>query len=122
MSLHYLEFDYSEDAEGVGTFEAMASVGPAQVPAVHAEVAQVLAWAFQTFPDGHGPVGEGYEWDHDLQGQQEFTAAESLCFDERTGRLSTQLQPLGQPRHTVTLSLSGTPAFCEALRTRFGLG
>ena len=87
MTLNYLEFDYSEDAEGIGTFETLASVSPSQVAAVHAEVAEVLAWAFRTFPDGHGPVAEGFEWDHDLQGQREFTAAESLCFDERTGRI-----------------------------------
>ena len=43
MTLNYLEFDYSEDAEYMGTFEALASVSPAQVAAVHAEVAEVLA-------------------------------------------------------------------------------
>lgn len=122
MTLNYLEFDYSEDAEYMGTFEALASVSPAQVAAVHAEVAEVLAWAFRTFPNGHGPLNEGFEWDHDLQGQREFTAAESLCFDERTGRITTQAHPPGTPRHTVILSVSGTPAFCDALRTQFDLG
>ena len=39
MTLNYLEFDYSEDAEGIGTFETLASVSPSQVAAVHAEVA-----------------------------------------------------------------------------------
>lgn len=122
MTLNYLEFDYSEDAEGIGTFETLASVSPSQVVAVHAEVAEVLAWAFRTFPDGHGPVAEGFEWDHDLQGQREFTAAESLCFDECSGRITVEPQPPGTPRHTVSLSLSGTPAFCDALRTQFDLG
>ena len=122
MTLQYLEWDYSEDAEGIGTFEALACVSPAHVAALHAEVAEVLGWAFDTFPDGHGPVAEGFEWDHDLQGQREFTAAESLCFDERTRRITTTLHPPGTPRHTVSLSLSGTPTFCEAMRARFELG
>lgn len=41
MLLHYLNFDYSEDTEGTGTFEAMASVWPDQVAAVHAEIVVV---------------------------------------------------------------------------------
>ena len=45
MTLNYLDFDYSEDADGTGTFDAMASVLPAQLPALHAEITQVLAWA-----------------------------------------------------------------------------
>ena len=34
MDLNYLDFDYSEDADGVGTFDAMASVAPAQIAAL----------------------------------------------------------------------------------------
>lgn len=122
-TLTYLDFEYSEDADGVGTFEAMASVtGPAQVAAVHAEVAQVLSWAHRHFGDAHGPVGEGFDWDHDLQGQAEYTAVEVLHFDEGTGRISAQLQPPGVPRHSVTLSISASPAFVDAFRAAFALG
>ena len=42
MSLNYLDFEFSDDTEGVSTFEAMASVGPSQIAAVQGEVAQVL--------------------------------------------------------------------------------
>ena len=45
MSLQYLDFEYSDDTEGVGTWDAMASVSPNQVTAVQAEVARVLGWA-----------------------------------------------------------------------------
>ena len=38
MTLDYLDFDYSEDTEGVGVFDAMASTGAEQVAAVRAEV------------------------------------------------------------------------------------
>ncbi len=122
-ALNYLDFEHSEDADGVATFEAMASVvGAAQVAAVHAEVAQVLSWAHRHFGDSRGPVDEGFDWDHDLQGQAEYTAVESLHFDEATGRISAQLQAPGVPRHSVTLAISASPAFADAFRQAFALG
>ena len=42
MTLNYLDFDYSEDTEGVGVFDAMATIGPQQVGAVHAEIEQLI--------------------------------------------------------------------------------
>jgi hypothetical protein len=36
-------------------------------------------------------------------------------------QLSVEAGPPGKPRHTVTLSLSGAPAFCEAFMQQFGL-
>ncbi len=96
MTLNYLIFDHSEDTEGIGTFEAMASVSPDHLDAVKAEVALVLAWAFAAFPGGHGPLDQGFEWDHDLQEQQESSAL-----------------------HTVTLWLSGGADFCRAFAERF---
>ena len=119
MTLRYLEFDYSEDTAGVGTFEAMASVGPAQLAAVHAEVVRVLDWAHDTFGESRGPVGEGGDWDYDLQGQCETSCDEDLTYDIATRQLRTRTGPPGPPRHTVTMALSGTPAFCEAFRQRF---
>lgn len=98
--LNYLIFDHSEDTEGLGTFEAMASVTSPHIAAVQDEVAQVLAWAHAAFPQGHGPLEEGFAWDHDLQARQEPTAG-------------------GTPLHTINLSLSGSEAFCRAFRERF---
>lgn len=121
MSLQYLEFDYSEDGHGHGSFEAMASVPAARVAALHAEVAQVLAWAQQAFPDAHGPLEEGGEWDYLLEGQQEWSAPMTLHYDESGQRLRGELGSAGEPRHTVTLSLSGSAQFCEAFRQAFGL-
>jgi hypothetical protein len=121
MSLDYLIFDYSDSTDGTGTFEAMVSVGPQHVPAVHAEVAAVLAWCHARFGSDCGPVGEGFTWDAELQGQQEFSAREDLHFDVATGRLSARLMPPGTPRHTLTLTLTGDEAFCEALRSHFAL-
>jgi hypothetical protein len=67
MTLDYLIFDASDDGEGTGTWEAMASVRAADVPAVMAEVRAVLAWAEQYSPGPRGPLDEGGLWDADEQ-------------------------------------------------------
>lgn len=95
--MHYLSFDLSEGDDGIVTLEAMASTEAAQHPAVLAEAQRVLDWAWQHFPQGHGPVEEGMDWDHDLQVVVE-----------------------GDRWHTVTLALTGSPAFVEAFLGRFG--
>ncbi|MBT2299553.1 hypothetical protein J7E70_03650 [Variovorax paradoxus] len=97
MTLNYLDFDYSEDTEGIGVFDAMAATAPDQAAAVDAEIALVLDWASASFPDRRGPVGDGGDWDYDLQDMQE-----------------------GGWR-TVTLSISGTREFCAAFSLRFAL-
>ena len=97
--LRYLDFDYSEDTEGHGTFDAMASTAPEKTHEVRAEIAQVLAWAQANFPDARGTLDDGATWDYDLQETREDPG-----FD------------------TVTFSLGGTADFCTALREHFALG
>ena len=65
MSLRYLEFDYCEDADGAGTFDALATTATDHNPAVLAEVAVVLAWAHDAFDAQRAPLDEGGEWDYD---------------------------------------------------------
>ena len=67
MSLHYLIFDASDDGEGTGSWEAMASVRAADVPAVLAEVQAVLTAAERLAPGPRGPLDEGSVWDADVQ-------------------------------------------------------
>lgn len=122
MTLDYLDFDYSEDTEGIGVFDAMASTGAPQVAAVHAEIVRVLAWAHAGFGAPQAPVGDGGDWDYDLQGMQEVSAPEALEFDPESQRLQVEAGPPGAARHTVSLSLSGTPEFCAAFRQAFDLG
>lgn len=98
--MRFLDFDYSEDPQGGGTFDAMASVRPDQVAAVRAEMAQVLDWAHAAFPGLQASLEEGGEWDFDLQEQQDGAAS---------------------PWHTLTLAVSGTPQFCAAFRQRFDI-
>ena len=121
MTLHYLSFDYSEDTEDTGSFEAMASIWPDQLPALHAEIECVLDWAHHAFPDTRGAVADGADWDYDLHGLREFTATDELSYDTATRRLSVQGSPPGKPRHTVTLLLSASTAFCDLFTQRFGV-
>ena len=121
MSLQYLDFDYSEDDHGHGSFEAMASVPASRVAALHAEIAQVLDWAHATFAGQRAPLEEGGEWDYLLDAQLEWTAPASLTYDEVTRRFSSHAGSAAEPRHAVTVSISGSAQFCDALRDRFGL-
>jgi hypothetical protein len=122
MTLTYLDFDFSEDADGHGSFDAMASAAPAQLPALQAEVLRVLQWAHRDFAGQRGPLDEGGDWDYELQGVQEVATTLGVRYDAQAGRL--QLEPLatGAPRVTLSLTLGGTPAFCAAFRDEFELG
>ena len=119
MSLRYLSFDYAEGTDGTGSLEAAASTWPERVPAVHAELVQVLGWAHAQFPGRRGPLDEGFDWDYDLQGLLEFTAPQVLRYDEAAHAVTVLSDPPGKPRHTVTLSLSGSPEFCDAFKREF---
>ncbi|AVS85571.1 hypothetical protein [Paracidovorax avenae] len=121
MILRYLDFDHSEDGEGGGTWDAMASVTGEHVEALHAEIAAVLDWAHGRFGSQRGPIEEDGEWDYDLQAVEETSTGQSLRYDEERRRVVAEPGATGAPRHTVTLSLCGTRAFCEAFRERFGL-
>ena len=120
MTLSYLDFDYSEDYGGTGTFDAMASVGPQQWPALEAEVAQVLRWCQDQFPEGPSPIEEGGDWHYDLQGTEEISTPLSVLFNPATGAIERHAGSPTAPRITLSLSLSGSPQFCSAFRTVFG--
>lgn len=121
MILNYLDFDFSEDAQGHGSFDAMASAAPAQLPALQAEVLRVLHWAHRDFAGAHGPLDEGGDWDYELQGVQEVATTLDLRYDEQAGRLQVEPGATGAPRVTLSLTISGSPAFCAAFREEFGL-
>lgn len=121
MPLNYLIFDTSDDGEGTGTWDAMASVAAPQRAAVHAEIAAVLAWAHRAFAGERGPLDDGGRWDYDLQETEDTATPWHLAFDDATGQLNAQAGRAGVPRHTVTLSISGDADFGAALRERFAL-
>lgn len=119
MALDYLEFDYSEDEEGTGTWDAMASVKAERVPALAAEIEAVLRWASQKFPGRQGAVEEGFDWDYDLQAQDDDGEPLGNHFDKTEGKLTLQVSATG--RTTVNLSLSGSAHFGDALREQFDI-
>jgi hypothetical protein len=124
MNLNYLIFDYSEDTEGTGSFDAMASTQAAHADAVRQEAAAVLAWAHKYFgaPDADTDADGGAPWRYDLQSQQEWSSVEPLYFNARSARLEAvaEARP-GTVRHTLTLTLCGNADFCAALRAHFAL-
>jgi hypothetical protein len=70
-----LDFDYSEDDDGNGTWDAMASVTPTHLSALLAEVAEVLRWAHRDFGGRPAPLDEGGDWDWALHSLHEKGAA-----------------------------------------------
>ena len=121
MTLNYLDFDYSEDADGTGTFDAMASVAPAQAPALQAEIIAVLAWAHGHWPNSCGPLDEGGAWHYDLQGLQEVSTPLMLEFDTAARDLRMSPGTAALPRTTLTFTVTGGQAFCGAFRDWFGV-
>lgn len=121
-TLDYLDFDFSEEADGSGSFDAVASVGPQQLAAVHAEIVAVLDWAHAAFAGQRAPLDDGGAWDFDLQSLQEWSLAETLTYDEGSGQLDVRRGNTGAPRHTVSLSIVGSTDFCDAFRAQFDLG
>ena len=95
MALSYLIFDASDDGEGTGSWEAMASVRAADVVAVLAEVASVMSAAQTDAPGPRGALDEGGAWDaeHQVQSDGDWT--------------------------TVTLTITGPWEWGEALVERF---
>ncbi|RTL16900.1 MAG: hypothetical protein EKK52_17380 [Burkholderiales bacterium] len=94
--LRYLDFDWSEGADGVITLDAMASTTAAQHAEVLAEADAVLGWCRSAFPHSEGPVEDGFDWDHELQ---RTTEAGGWC--------------------TLTLTLTGSARFVAAFQAAF---
>jgi hypothetical protein len=120
MELRFLDFDYSEDGAGRGVFDAVAAVRAEQLDALHGEVSAVLAWAHEEFGEAR-PLDEEGEWDFDLSGAVETSVPQHMRFDPATAGLYVSAGPAGMARHVLSLSLSGSPAFCAALREQFQL-
>lgn len=94
MPLEFLIFDASDDGQGQGTWEAMASVRAERLPQLMAEVDAAERQAERDTPGPRGPLEEGGTWDAVVQVQAE---------GEWT---------------TVTLSLTGPWDWGEALVAR----
>ena len=67
MTLRFFLFDASDDGQGQGTWEALASVRAPRLAAALAEAEAVLREAERSAPGPRGPLEEGGSWDADLQ-------------------------------------------------------
>ena len=121
MALDYLDFDYSEDEDGNGTWDAMASVADSRWAAVLEEVRRVLHWASHDFRGRRAPLEDGGDWDYDLSAQDDgHGSALRIRWDRANDAVQAEApQPGGYG--TVTLTLTGNTAFGDALRQAFDL-
>lgn len=121
MALDYLDFEYSEDEDGNGTWDAMASVADSRWQALLAEVRQVLQWASQDFRGRRAPLDEGGDWDYDLSAQDDDKGrALHLRWNASSAQLDAPTPQTGGYL-TLTLTLTGNAAFGDALRQKFEL-
>jgi hypothetical protein len=118
MQLDYLDFDFSGEAEGGGSFDAMAAVTPAQWPALQAEVLQVLDWAYRQF-GAPAALEDGGDWDYALDGVREVATPLAVRYTRGAPDLDLQPGEPGAPRLVLTLTLAGSEPFCEAFRQAF---
>ena len=118
--MHFLDFDYSEDEEGTGTWDDMASVPTDRLPELLAEITALLDWAHTEFGALRGPVETGGLWDYDLQCERDGLPLLALGFDIHERQIHPRPQSQPQAWVTLTLSLSGGPAFAAAFVDRFG--
>lgn len=123
MDLQLLDFDCSEDTEGVVCWDALAQPLPRHNGALLDEVAQVLDWAHGFDAQGPGPLEDGAQWDFDLQAtlrpEGPDPQAARLMFDLQTGQITLTAADLTHPL-ALSLSLSGTPGFAQAFREHWG--
>lgn len=117
--MKYLEFDYSEDADCNGTFDAVASVGESRWHELRAEVGELLRWAEQHW-GARVPLDEGGCWDASLEAVHESVQPLTVDVDSSWELFAA---PVGeaQSRYTLSVTLCGSSAFCASLRERFGL-
>ena len=113
MNLQFLEFDCSEDSEGVVCWDALAEPAPRHTQALLQEVTQLLVWAHRFGGEAPGPLEEGADWDFDLQIRQGHTPVLAL-WDRAQERLALSPAPSADKAITLSLSLSCSPAFAQA--------
>ncbi|WP_090045669.1 hypothetical protein [Limnohabitans sp. 2KL-27] len=119
MDLELLDFECSEDAEGVVCWDALAQPHKHHNAALLQEVSEVLAWAYLFNAQGPGRLEDGAQWDYDLQAtlhaEDQAPSSAQIVFNPSTGQ--TTITPLSlHQRIELGLSLSGTPAFAQAFR------
>lgn len=121
--LAYLLFDAQADSEGVGGFEAMASVTEERWPAVKAEIETVLAWCHAWGRDRGAPepmaLDEGGAWDCQLDVMKEHAELLHATFDPAEGVLRCAVEGAARVRYNVTLGVCGGDVFAADFEAYF---
>jgi hypothetical protein len=115
MPLQFLEFDTSEDAEGVVCWDALAQPASRHTHALLLEVTQVLAWAHRWSPRSPGAIENGADWDFDLQIHSDRTVIQAHWHAD-TQTLALSPIPNEGDSLELSLSISGAPSFAAAFR------
>jgi len=115
MRLQFLDFDCSEDSQGVVCWDALAQPAARHTPALLAEVTQLLRWAHRFGPQDPGPLEEGADWDFDLQIRHDDVQVHVL-WQRMADQLTLTPQPSPDDAISLSLSISGGPAFAQAFR------
>jgi hypothetical protein len=118
MHLQFLEFDCSEDTEGVVCWDALAQPAARHTPALLAELTQLLAWAYHFSPRKPGVLEDGADWDFDLQIHL-GSASVPAHWDSAAQTLVLSPTPTESDEISLSLSLSGGPAFSSAFRQQW---
>lgn len=125
MNLQLLDFDCSEDADGVVCWDALAQPDPAFNRALLEEALRVLVWAHAFDNLGPGPLEHGANWDFDLQvtllpknGPPQVSQPR---FVPSTGILTLSPEPQSGQSMVLSLTLSGIPEFVHAFCEQFEL-
>ena len=120
MALHFLDFDYSEDEDGIATWDALASIPARRLPELLAELERILAWAHAEFGTPEVPLEHGGPWQYDLQCESAGFASRELHFDPDAGRLQPVLPPMApEERVTISFSLAAERSVSEAFSEQF---
>jgi hypothetical protein len=120
MHLQFLEFDCSEDAEGVVCWDALAQPAARHTQALLHEVEQMLNWAHRWSPRKPGALEDGADWDFDLNLQSNMVSIQ-VHWNTPTHTLVLSPTPSENDAVTLSLSISGAPAFSAAFREQWNV-
>jgi hypothetical protein len=120
MDLQFLEFDCSEDAEGVACWDALAQPAARHTQALLHEVEQMLNWAHRWSPRKPGALEDGADWDFALNLQSNMVSIQ-VHWNTLTHTLFLSPAPSACDAGTLSLSISGAPAFSAAFREHWNV-
>jgi len=118
MHLQYLDFDCSEDGEGVVCWDALAQPAVRHTTALLQEVTELLVWAHHSSTRRPGTLEDGADWDFDLHIHM-ASASIQAHWDTPKQMLVLSPPPKESEEISLSLSISGAAAFARAFRQQW---